>query len=175
MKKSVASLLILVLVIFTSCIGEQGPPGKDGESLTGSIFEITGDFKAQNNYELFFEFPTNFEIYSSDIVMVYILWEQVNGSDGKTIDVWRALPQTIILNEGVLQYNFDYTKEDVKVFLDGTVDFNTLLPAEKNNQTFRIAVLPAAFAENKSIDIKNLETVMNLTGVDDSSIKRINF
>jgi hypothetical protein len=175
MKKSIFISLFSLSIILVSCVGEQGPPGKDGDTLVGSIFEITGDFKPQNNYELFFEFPSNFEIYSSDIVVVYILWDQVDGTNGKTTDIWRALPQTIVLNDGILQYNYDYTYKDVKVFLDGTVDFSTLLPAEKNNQTFRIAVIPAAFAENKSIDLKNIETVMNITGTDESMVRKIKF
>jgi hypothetical protein len=175
MKNLIGSLLVIVAVLFTSCLGEQGPPGVDGETLLGKIFEITGDFKTQNNFELYYEFPSDFEIYSSDIVMVYILWEVENETGGGTLDVWRALPQTIILNNGVLQYNFDYTLKDVKIFLDGTVDFNTLLPAEKNNQTFRIAIFPAAFAEDKSFDINNLNKAMNMMDFKEGSVQRIKF
>jgi hypothetical protein len=172
MKKLIGSLFVISIVLFSSCEGVQGPPGVDGETLLGKVFEITGDFKTQNNFELYFEFPTSFEIYDGDIVMVYLLWEQVNEG---TVDVWRPLPQTIVLNNGVLQYNFDYTLMDVKIFLDGTVDFNTLLPAEKDNQTFRIAVFPAEFAEDKSFNINNLKSMMNKLDITESSIRKVDF
>lgn len=154
--------LLITAIIFSSCEGPMGPPGMDGldgTSLMGTIFEIEGDFTSGNEYKLFYEFPNDFTVYDSDIVMVYLLWEQVEIS-GQTRDVWRALPQSIVLQEGILQYNFDYTVEDVQIFLDGDIDFNTLLPAEKDNQVFRIAVLPADFVDNKNIDLMNLEAVM---------------
>ena len=179
MKKTITILAIIATVIFTACDeipGPVGPPGEDGVSFLGKIFETPPiDFTSENNYEFLFEFPTNFEIYETDIVMVYILWEQVDGSDNQPIDVWRALPQTIILNEGILQYNFDYTFIDVKIFLDGDIDFRTLLPAEKDNQIFRIAVLPAEFAKLKSVDINDFGTVMEGLQIQSNEIQRINF
>jgi hypothetical protein len=104
--------------------------------------------------------------------MVYLLWEQTT-IDGKKLDVWRPLPQTIVLNEGILQYNFDYTTKDVKIFLDGTVDFSKLLPAEKNDQVFRIAVFPAVFANSPAFDKNNLEGMMNLMQLDQGSVQKV--
>lgn len=174
MKTFISSLLILTMVVLTSCIGEQGPPGEDGDTLLGTVFEIEGDFTYQNNYELFYDFPSGFKVYDSDVVMVYLLWEQTTAG-GDVLDVWRPMPQTIVLNEGVLQYNFDYTLKDVKIFLDGTIDFSTLLPAEKDNQVFRIAVFPAAFANSEMFDKTNLEGMMNLMQLDQSSVQKVVF
>jgi len=175
MKKSIGIFSIFAVILFTACEeqGPPGPPGMDGVSFLGKIFEIEGDFTSQNNYELFYEFPSDFEIYDTDIVMVYILWELVDGSDGGTVDVWRPLPQTIVLNEGILQYNFDYTFADVRIFLDGDIDFSTLLPAEKDGQVFRIAVFPAEFAENNFVDVNNLNSVMEYFGMDSNSVTRV--
>jgi hypothetical protein len=66
----------------------------------------------------------------------------------------------VVLNDGVLQYNFDYTLNDVQIFLEGTTNFNNLLPAETDDQIFRIAVIPAAIAKDKSIDFTDLNVVM---------------
>ena len=155
----------------------MGPPGLDGEdgldgtSLLGSVFEIEGDFTAANEYSLFYDFPSDFEIYETDIVMVYILWDVVDAGNGSTLDVWRPLPQTIVLDDGVIQYNFDYTIADVKVFMDFTV--SELLPAETDDQVFRIAVLPADWAMDKSIDINSLNSVMKSLEVNPNTIKKI--
>ncbi len=161
MKKLAGILFLFAATVLISCEGPMGPPGEDGTSLIGTVFEMEGDFKASNNYELFFDFPKNFKIYETDVVLVYILWD-VATVNGKKTDVWRLLPQTVILSDGVLQYNFDYTVNDVRIFLEGTTDFSKLLPAETQDQVFRIAVLPADFvASKKSAEISELNVLMN--------------
>ncbi|HSO89126.1 MAG TPA: hypothetical protein VLQ91_21415 [Draconibacterium sp.] len=164
MKKISAIILLFASAFILSCEGPMGPPGipgEDGTSLLGTIFELEDDFKPSNNYELFFDFPQNFEIYDTDVVLVYILWDVVN-VNGKNTDVWRLLPQTIVLDEGVLQYNFDYTVNDVRIFLETTIPYGDLLPAETQDQVFRIAVLPADFvASKKSFEIRDLNILMD--------------
>lgn len=181
MKKITLALFIAITAIFSSCEGPMGPPGlpgEDGDSLIGTVFEMTGDFTPENDYRLFFEFPNDFVVYDTDVVLVYILWEL----DGNT-DVWRLMPQTVVLKTiyedatetDVLQYNFDYTVFDVQVFLEGTIDFETLLPGEWQNQTFRIAVLPADFMTNKSVDINDFKTLQNSPLLELNTRKDISF
>ena len=180
--KTITGLLFLFTAIFlTSCegpIGPEGPPGldgADGETLLGSIFETDPiNFTSANDYSYLFQFPSNFEIYDGDVVLVYILWEQASTNDGGTVDVWRLLPQTVVLDDGVLQYNFDHTTADVKIFLEGTTDFNALLPAETDNQIFRIAVIPAAFVKNNNIDVTDFNAVMKSMNLNLNSIEKIN-
>jgi len=161
MKKISSVILLFASVFILSCEGPMGPPGEDGTSLIGTIFEMEGDFKASNNYELFFDFPQNFEIYETDVVLVYILWE-VATVNGKNTDVWRLMPQTRFVDDGVIQYNFDYTVNDVRVFLETTFSYEDLLPAETQDQVFRIAVLPADFvASKKSAEISDLNIILN--------------
>ncbi len=164
MKKLSAILMILASVIILSCegpMGPPGPPGEDGTNLMGTVFEIKGDFTPSNKYELFFDFPAKFKVYDTDVALVYILWDVVK-VNGKNTDVWRLLPQTIVLDKGVIQYNFDYTIYDVRIFLEATIPFSELLPAETQNQVFRIVVLPADFiAGKKSAEIKDLGVLMN--------------
>lgn len=169
MKKISSIILLFASVFILSCEGPMGPPGEDGDALISTIFEMEGDFNASNNYELFFDFPQNFEIYNTDVVLVYILWDVVN-VNGKNTDVWRLMPQTIVLKDiypnytetDVLQYNFDYTVNDVRVFLETTMNYDDLLPAETQDQVFRIAVVPADFiATKKSSEISDLSILMN--------------
>jgi hypothetical protein len=161
MKKITVIIMLFVSVFVLSCEGPMGPPGEDGTSLIGTVFEMEGDFTPSNNYKLYFDFPLSFEIYDTDVVLVYILWDVVT-VNGKQTDVWRLLPQTIVLNAGVIQYNFDYTVNDVKIFLETTIPVNSLLPAETQDQVFRIAVLPADFvAGKKSSEIIDLGILMN--------------
>jgi len=163
MKKLTAIILLLTTAFLISCegpMGAPGAPGQDGTSLLGTVFEIQGDFKPSNNFEFFFSFPSNFEIYDTDVVLVYILWDVVN-VNGKQTDVWRLVPQTRFVDNGFIQYNFDYTVNDVRVFLESSFDYADLLPAETDNQIFRIAVLPADFvASKKSVELNDLSLLL---------------
>jgi len=71
-----------------------------------------------------------------------------------------------------LQYNFDYTIKDVSVFIETTMPFNQLLPAETQDQVFRIAVLPADFvASKKSGELNDLSYILNAPELKMSIIK----
>lgn len=178
MKTITGLFLIFLFAVFSSCegpVGPMGPPGEkgdtgeDGVNILGSVFEIVGDFTEENEYSIFTEFPDNLEVFESDIVLVYILWEQID--DGQT-DVWRLLPQTGIFDEGILQYNFDYTLTDVLIFMEGTLSPELYQPSETDDQVFRIAVLPADFVTKKSIDISDFGAVMNSLKINPAAIQK---
>lgn len=176
MKKLLSILFVTAALFITSCEGPMGPPGLpgkdglDGDSFIGSVFEIQGDFLPDNEYKLYFPFPNDFEIYDTDVVLVYILWEQVDG-----LDVWRLLPQTVIYPEGLLQYNFDYTVGDVQIFMDGTIPQEEWLPGETLEQIFRIAVLPADFTALKSVDINDFEAISKSPQLQLNTFKNFEF
>ena len=176
MKKMNVILMVPILALFTACVFESNVPGhdgKDGDSFLGTVFEIEGDFTASNDWSLYFKFPVTFEVFESDVVLVYILWDQVTDKFGKVQDVWRLLPQTVALSEGILQYNFDYTLNDVEIFLGGTIDLHTLLPAESKDQVFRIVVLPADFAMENSLDLNNFGLILKSLSIPAETIKRL--
>ncbi|MDX1334048.1 MAG: collagen-like protein, partial [Robiginitalea sp.] len=111
------------------------------------------------------------EVFETDVVLVYILWEQVDDPTGP-IDVWRLLPQTRLVNEGILQYNYDHTFLDVRIFMETDFDPAFLLPGDTDNQIFRIAILPADGAGKTSLDTSNMEEVLDYLGVEPSDIPR---
>ncbi|WP_346855695.1 hypothetical protein [uncultured Draconibacterium sp.] len=169
MRKLASILFVAVTMLFVSCegpVGPVGPPGDDG--FIGSVFEIQGDFTSGNGYRLVTDYPNNLTVYDSDVVLVYILWELADG-----MDVWRLCPQTVVLDEGVIQYNFDYTVADVQVFMEFTVPENSLLPAETDNQVFRIAVLPADYAKRDGVDISDLNTILNSPEIQMQSLDKV--
>jgi hypothetical protein len=154
-------------------IGAAGQDGLDGDSFLGTVFEIQGDFTSENDFSLWFEFPESTVVYESDVVLVYILWEQTTTTGDEVLDVWRLLPQTVFLDEGVLQYNYDFTYVDVLIFLEGTIDLNTLLPAEAEDQIFRIVILPADYAESKSLDVSDYNTLMKSLNLNPDAVNKI--
>lgn len=185
MKRTVLFIGTFLALILSSCEGPAGPPGFDGRdgldgldgldgvNILGNVLEIEGDFNAGNDYSIFFEFPQTVEVFESDIVLVYLLWDQTEDGNGEAVDIWRLLPQTRILNQGLLQYNFDHTFIDVNIFLESDFDLSTLPAGDTDNQVFRIAIMPADFAAGSKLDKGNLDAVMRSLNVKESDVMRI--
>lgn len=173
MKKLTSIILAFAALVLVSCEGEIGPmgpmgePGEDGGLYYGTTYELTGDFSAENGYSLFYDFPET--IYDSDVVLVYMMWEQDNG-----LNVWRLLPQTVFLdNNGLILYNFDYTTENVKVFMEGTSD--QWIAADTDNHLIKIAVVPSDFLAQKSVDINDFNTISTSPVLQLKSFDNLNF
>ena len=145
-------LIFLPLTIFTlilfSCEGPQGPPGQDGLdgiNILGQVFEVTFDFDydANNNiYSKVITIPTSIEVYESDVILAY-RWEGT--FDGA--DIWTPLPATYFSLGDTFLYTFNHTFFDLKFFLDGNFDLTELGLEWTNDQSFRIAIVPAEFGE----------------------------
>ena len=149
MKKLPLLFTLCTFVLLSSCIGPDGPPGPPGDGELGKVFEATANFNPGNSYSKLVTFPSDILVYESDVVLVYLLEEVVNGD----IDVWSQLPQTYFLDQGTLLYTFDHTFIDVNIFLDANFNLNTLGSDYTDNKVFRIAIIPAEYANsNLSMD-----------------------
>ena len=161
------TFLVLAFATFfmMSCEGKpgpQGPQGPTGGLLVSSAFEIVIDFNDTNDYSFIEAY--GFDVYPSDVTLVYILWDTVNGQD-----IWRLLPQTVAFDDGTLVYNYDFTQTDVRFFLDGTTDFGTLGSEWTQDQVFRVVVVPADNVDG--IDVSNLDAVMQTTNIESFNIR----
>jgi len=155
--KRIFLFLSIITLSFVSCVSEvgpPGPPGQDGINILGQIFEAQVNFNASNNYEVLIDFPSNIEVYDTDVVIAYILSGNDNG-----VDIWEPLPQTLFFEDGILLYGFNHTFADIAFFLDGTVYLDELSSQFTQNIIFRVAIIPADSAQG--IDLNNLDDVMN--------------
>ncbi|WP_373057590.1 collagen-like protein [Zunongwangia sp. H14] len=150
--------------------GEPGPQGEPGESVTGTVIDLEPvTFNEDNYYSTFLAFSeVNMELAATDAVFVYTKTGE-NGQDenGETINAWRLLPQTYFAaNNVVVQYNYDYTLQDVNIFLDSNLaysNFNTLDGSWTEGLLFRILVVPSSLVET-GIDISNYnQAIKNIT------------
>jgi len=158
---------------FDGLDGRDGIDGQDGINILGKVIDIEGDFSAVDDYRILYEFPNTVEVFETDVVLVYILFDQTEDSNGEAIDIWRLMPQTLILDQGLLQYNYDHTFLDVSIFLEADFDLATLLPGDTDNQVFRIAVLPAESAGKSSVDRSDVKAVMASLGVTEKEIQKV--
>ena len=189
MKKATLLFGALLTLFFISCegpVGPPGPPGFDGlDGLDGQdgadaplskVFDVQVDFTAENDYAFLIDFNVEIpsvEVFETDVVLVYLLWDITEDNNGDPVDIWRLMPQTRILDQGLLQYNYDHTFFDVNLFLEADFDLGTLQPGDTDAQVFRIAVLPAEMAEGSKMDKSNIANVMQVLGVAEKDIPRM--
>lgn len=169
MKKIILLLAVVTAFVIQGCEGPegpQGPVGPPGDTIS-EVFEVTRSFNSGNNFSNIV--ALNPQIYASDVVLVYLLWETVN----PTTPVWRLMPQTVQLNEGDLLYNYDFTRSDVRLFLSSAdLDLNSLASQWTQNQTFRIVIVPGYFSNknNKAVDFSDYNAVIKAYNIDDSKV-----
>ena len=141
--------------------GPEGPVGAPGES--GYVFEYENiNFTAGDGYSVPLDFPLDFEGLDSDVALVYLLWD-IQGE----LEVWRPLPMDIFLDGGSLQYNFDYTKLYVMLYMDGTVDLNTLDAGYTDEWVARVVIVPGEFWNSGKIDFSDYYAVKAALGLPD--------
>ena len=161
------------LITFQSCEGPQGPPGYDG--VVPAVYEVETHLNRNNGYEAIFEFKP--ALNNADLVFVF----RLDGVDNK-VDVWRMLPQTYYIGANEIDYNFDYTKFDFRVFLESTSTTPDAIDNGywTNNQIFRAVVIEGYFGDTKRaasvIDETRLdyESIVKKYNIKESDVIRLN-
>ncbi|MDR6761615.1 hypothetical protein J2Y38_001824 [Flavobacterium sp. 2755] len=172
MKKILTLFAVVGLFAFTGCEGPEGPPGQDGyDGLIGQVFEREVDFNP-TGYSVLIPFPGG-QIYPYDVVLVYHRYDVDNGNS-----IWRLIPQTYYMNDGgALDFNYDFTRNDVSIWLAADFPLNTLSTDWTQNQVFRIVIVPGEnIGTSKSInkkDYSDYNAVIKKYNIDDSSVKRV--
>ena len=101
----------------------------------------------------------------------YVVIFRQTGTSGNT-PVWQQIPRTLYLNQGELDYDFDFSKNDFMIYAGGTYDLSTT-PQYLNNQTFRVVLVPAVYGKNAtSEDLKKLsyEEIIAKYNIDESKV-----
>ena len=166
MKKIILLFTVVVVFGFQSCSGPEGPQGRTGYNVEAEVFEVFTNFTAANNFSTLVNL--NPPILSSDMILVYRSFDIYNGEN-----VWRLIPQTIYLSQGNLYYNYDFTKNDIKIFLDVDFDLRAIPVEYSQNQLFRIVIIPGYFSGRNSIDYNNYHEVIKFYNIDDTHVKRL--
>jgi hypothetical protein len=174
-------LLVLLTIAMSSCISETvGPPGPAGpqgpEGPVGApgdnafVFEYTGvDFLAPN-YEVYLDYPSDFEGLDSDVALVYLLWDVTTDNNGNDLEIWRQVPQTLLTANGLLMYNFDFSKIDVHLFLATEFNPDLLEPIDTDDWVVRVVIVPGSFWGRTSIDHSDYNAVKEAYGLPELQI-----
>jgi hypothetical protein len=166
MKKIVLLMAVVAMGVFTSCEGDQGPQGAPGPE--SEVFELRNvDFTLNNDGEYTIYEPLDPQIYLSDNILIY----RMSGTIDSSTPIWQLIPRTLFLDEGELDYDYDFSKEDFTIYAGGTFDLATT-PEFIDNQTFRIVIIPGFLSNRggKAIDYEDYNAVIKAYNIDDSKV-----
>jgi hypothetical protein len=164
MKKIFLLLSIVSVFGLTSCNNDDDYVVVEDNDTYPEVFEVTNiNFIASGDFQAIV--PLDPVIYSTDVILVY----RLSGVNNFGNDIWEPIPTTYNLPQGQLNYNFDFSQDDVVLYLDATFD-----PMQRQdfslNQVFRIVIVPGYVAEN--LDNKQFDTVMTaLKEVNDGPVQ----
>jgi len=171
MKKLITLLAVIGMFAFQGCSGPEGPPGVPGQDgLIAEVFELKNinfSYNATDGYTIYQKLtPT---IYDSDVILIY----RMAGTIDSNTPIWQLIPRTLLLPQGELNYDFDFSKEDFTIFAVGRNYNVSTTPQYLNNQTFRIVIVPGSFSA--SLNTSNYAAVMSALHIEENEIQRINF
>ncbi len=172
MKRIFLLLAIVSATFLSSCEGPQGVPGQDGTNVEAEVFELLNvnfNYDSQIGYNLYR--TLNPQIYDSDVVLIY----RLSGTIDSQTPIWQPIPRTLYLNQGELDYDFDFSRKDFTIYAGGNYDIAST-PNYINNQTFRIVIIPGYFSNKgtAALDLNDYNAVIKAYHIDDSKIKILN-
>ena len=150
--KRILTFFALALLL-TNCTREEVVQIIENDNLfIADAISVNNVNFTEPNFEVLVDFDP---IFSDEVLLVYRRWEN---------NTWRLLPQTIFFDDGnELDYNYDFTQTDVSIFLDSTLDLNTLGSEWTQNQNFRIVIIPAESING--VDTSDLNNVMEIFNI----------
>lgn len=175
MKSLITILGLGILLTFSACFidgdeGPQGPRGFDGaQGEPGEeafVFDFEGVSFTGPDYEVIIPYAAGFTALETDVTFVYFLWGEDEADNGELVEVWRALPQTLITEDGILQYNYDFSIFDVKLFLDANFPLDLLTAIDTDDWVVRIVVAPGKYWSGGRKEYPSYEEVMSWYGLD---------
>ncbi|WHF50534.1 hypothetical protein QGN23_08790 [Chryseobacterium gotjawalense] len=172
MKNYLTLVLIAIFsIVAVSCDNRNDDVlvnDNDTFSVVLDINNVNFSFDAQNGYFISRSFTK--PLFNTDVVLIYR--KTGTASDGSP--VWQSIPRTIFLSNGnELDYDFDFTKNDIMIYANGNYDIATT-PQYLNAQTFRVVLVPASSgAKNAKVDYSDYNSVISYFKIDDSKVTNL--
>ncbi|MCD1118814.1 hypothetical protein [Chryseobacterium turcicum] len=168
-------MLAFVSIFTVSCDNDDDNVVYVDNDTYAGVIEITRSFQynSAGNFgeqHVIRQVIGQYGMQESDKVLVYRLKGVYQGAD-----VWEQTPKTIyFLNGNEVDYDFDFTKNDVQIYVNGNYDVTTT-PAYYNNQTFRIVLVPAGYLNKGTspVDYSDYNAVIKYFNIDDSKVVKI--
>ena len=171
MKKITLVLVLIGMIMLNSCtVNDDNGSAIDNDTIS-EVFELKNvNFDADGNNQFSIYRTLNPQIFASDVILIY----RLSGIIDTNTPIWQSIPRTLYLNQGELDYDFDFSMEDFTIYAGGTYDL-TLTPNLLQSQTFRIVIVPGFFSNKtaKNIDLSDYNAVVKAFKIDESKIKSL--
>lgn len=147
MKKILLLFSLTGMLAMTSC--DSNDDSRIDNDTISEVFEVDNvDFTVANNFSNLYTLNPN--IYNSDVVLVY----ELVGANGSQ-DVWALLPQVYYSGGETYQYNFDFSANSFRIFMDGSADLSTLPASVTQDKIFRVVIVPGYFSSTVNVNDYN--------------------
>ena len=168
MKKIITLLAVVGMFSLQGCTVEDNSVDNDTIAEVFEIKNINFINDPVDGYIIYQKFtPT---IFASDVVLIY----RLSGTINSNTPIWQLIPRTLFLQQGELDYDFDFSKVDFTIYAGGTYNL-ALTPSYIQNQTFRIVIIPGYFSnKSKIVDFADYDAVMKLFSSQKTTIKVLN-
>ncbi len=108
-------------------------------------------------------------LVGTDVVLIYR--KAGTAQDGSP--VWQSIPRSVYFEDNILDYDFDFSKNDIHIYADGNYNLSTV-PEYVKSQTFRVVLVPAsAGAKNANVDYTDYQSVIKFYKINDSKVKTL--
>lgn len=163
MKKYFYFLLLPLLLLTVSC---ETDDGGDYDTIS-TVYQLNNvDFTYDSSTEYYTisrEFSTS--LYDGDVVLIYRMSDTTTNNS----PIWQQIPVTLYLDEGELDYGFDFSKYDILIKAGGNYDLSTTSDYI-TGQTFRVIVVPASATGSTKIDYSDYNAVINHFNLQNATI-----
>jgi hypothetical protein len=171
MKKFYLFLVMTIgMISLQSCTREEII---QNNNIEVQVIELTNvNFTPQNDFRRRFLF--NPPILNNDMLLVY----RLDGVTSNGNDIWRQMPQVYFEPVGgvvqEIEYNFDFTINDVDIFMLSTTNVANLPTDWTQNQVFRVVILPGYRVRSAAqVNFNDFEAVVNAYNLDLSKMKKV--
>ena len=170
MKKLFPILLIAFLSIFIiSCNNDDN---KNYTDTVSEVYEIKNtNFSTNNNgyLSIYREFLR--PLYTSDMVLIYRQEGTTNGNP-----IWTLVPKTYYTDFGFAEYSYDFTINDIQIYLDTNITDADTYNIYGDNQTFRVVVIPARLgrtSDNANSKFEDYNYVIQHYNINDKIVNQL--
>lgn len=150
--------------------GEKGEPGLAGTEVQNFVFEYDNVDLKSPDYASLLAYPDSFTGEEKDVTLVYMLWDV---TDNNT-NVWRALPQSLMTENGTIKYNYDFTESNANLIMTTDFDKEKLESMDTDDWVVRVVVVPGKYMEPngklETVDLSDYNAVVKAMGAADKPV-----
>ena len=175
MKKFWPLLILLISSLFIISCDNSDDNDSNNNNVNveyPAVFDLTFNFTKVNDFTYYY--PHDFSgMLSQDIILVYR-----RDYDNNNAPYWQSLPKTYYVDNGSLEYNYNFVTNNVQINLDSSFNLSAATSDIKsrymNNQTFRVVLVPTIYG-NKNANVADLhkmsyEDVIKKYNINDSNV-----